>query len=171
MVKSTCCFTGHRPENLYINADESEIYNRILSSVQNAILDGYTMFLCGGCRGADFLFADAVIYSRTKNPSIKLCFVLPCRDQASEWSRDDRDNYSRLLDCADEIICLNDKYKNGCMQQRNRFMVDRSSLLISAYNGTEGGTEYTYKYAQKKHLRIVNVLDRITQETDQLSFL
>ena len=50
-------------------------------------------------------------------------------------------------------------------------MVDRSTLLIAAYNGSAGGTEYTFNYATKKHLRIVNVLDRITEQTDQLSFL
>ncbi len=171
MPKQTCCFTGHRPENLYLNADDGEVYSRILKAVEDAILDGYKVFICGGCRGGDFLFADAVLYARIKNPDIKLCFALPCRDQASEWSRNDRDDYSRLLDSADDIVCLSDKYTVGCMQKRNRHMVDRSSLLIAAYNGTEGGTQYTYNYAQKKHLRIVNVLDRIIPQTDQLSFL
>lgn len=171
MLKSTCCFTGHRPENLYANCDESELYQRILKAVENAVSDGYQYFLCGGSRGADFLFAEAVIYLRTKYPHIKLNFILPCRDQAEQWSREDRDCYSRLLNSADEVICLNDKYKSGCMHQRNRYMVDRSTLLIAAYNGTSGGTEYTYKYAQKKHLRIVDTLDRIIEETEQLSFL
>ncbi len=171
MLKHTCCFTGHRPENLYKNADDGEIYSRILKAVDDAILDGYTFFICGGCRGGDFLFADAVLYARTKHPEIKLLFAIPCRDQASEWNRADRDEYSRLLDSADEIVCLSEKYTNGCMQKRNRYMVDRSTLLIAAYNGSDGGTQYTYNYALKRHLRIVNVLDRITEQTDQLSFL
>ncbi len=171
MLKSTCCFTGHRPENLYKNADDSEVYSRILNAVESAYLDGYTVFICGGCRGGDFLFADAVLYLRTQHPEVKLCFALPCRDQASQWCREDRDEYSRLLDSADEIICLSEKYSAGCMQKRNRYMVDRSTLLIAAFNGSQGGTEYTYNYAFKKHLRIVNVLDRITEESDQLSFL
>ena len=50
-------------------------------------------------------------------------------------------------------------------------MVERSSLLIAAWNGTEGGTEYTYKYAKKRKLRIVDIIDRLPEETDQLSFL
>lgn len=171
MLKHTCCFTGHRPESLYLNADDGEIYSRILKAVENAVLDGYTVFMCGGCRGGDFLFADAVLYAKTKYPEIKLCFALPCSDQANLWERADRDNYSRLLDSADEIVCLSEKFTNGCMQKRNRYMVDRSTLLIAAYNGSAGGTEYTFNYATKKHLRIVNVLDRITEQTDQLSFL
>ena len=171
MPKQTCCFTGHRPENLYKNIDDGELYNRIVKAVENAYLDGYRVFLCGGCRGGDFLFADAVLYARTKHSDIKLCFVLPCRDQAANWYREDRDNYSRLLDSADDIVCLSEKYTSDCMQKRNRYMVDLSTLLIAAYNGTEGGTQYTYGYAQKKHLRITDVLDRITPQTDQLSFL
>ena len=63
------------------------------------------------------------------------------------WSREDRDRYSNLLELGDSVFCLSDKYSNGCMQYRNRVMVERSSLLIAAWNGTEGGTEYTYKYA------------------------
>ncbi len=171
MPNHTCCFTGHRPESLYKNADDGEVYNSIVKAVENAVSDGYTVFICGGSRGGDFLFADAVLYTKIRHPEIKLCIALACRDQASDWSREDRNEFSRLLDSADQIVCLSDRYTSGCMQKRNRYMVEQATLLIAAYNGTQGGTKYTYSYAAKKHLRIVNVLDIIIQESDQLSFL
>ena len=169
----TCCFTGHRPENLFNNEcdTESSINERIVSAVESAICDGYNRFLCGGCRGADFMFAEAVISLKSKYPDIKLEFVLPCRNQSENWNRDDRDRYSSLLDAADSVICLNDTYTKDCMLERDRYLVDHSTLLIAAFNGTKGGTEYTFKYAKRKHIRILNVLTVPVQETAQMSFL
>lgn len=170
---TTCCFTGHRPKDLFAYNSPAEVYARILKAVEDAVEDGYTDFLCGGCIGGDFLFADAVISVRSERPDreIRLNMCLPCRDQAEKWERGDRDRYSGYLQVADSIVCLSDRYTEGCMQKRNRYMVDRSSLLIAAYNGSSGGTEYTYKYARRSGLRTVNLLEIPTQESDQLSFL
>ena len=41
------------------------------------------------------------------------------------------------------------------MQERNRYMVDRSSLLLAVYDDRAGGTFSTVKYAEKKNLTIV----------------
>ncbi len=167
---TTCCFTGHRPPQLTANCPYDELYLRIEKAVADAAADGYTDFLCGGCIGGDFMFADAVLNMRD-SLGIRLHLCLPCRDQADRWSRTDRDRYSDYLQLADSVVCLNDRYVNGCMQQRNRYMVDRSSLLIAAFNGTPGGTDYTLRYAKKLGLRTVNLLEIQDEESDQLSFL
>ncbi|MBQ5890742.1 MAG: DUF1273 family protein [Clostridia bacterium] len=165
-----CCFTGHRPEALFSNAEEREIYELIYAAVEDAVLDGYIEFYCGGCRGGDFLFGETVVALKEKYPEIRLICVLPFRGQSEYWSNEDRDRYADLLDNADEVICLHYNFKKGCMHERNRYMVDRSSLLISAFNGTKGGTEFTFNYAKKQGLRIVNVLTLIGEEDFQLSF-
>ena len=77
-----CCFTGHRPEALFSECGEAEIYGRILAAVEDAILDGYAEFYCGGCRGGDFLFGEAVIELKEKYPEISLVCVLPVRGQS-----------------------------------------------------------------------------------------
>ncbi len=166
-----CCFTGHRPEALFKDEDEYTVYNYILIAVKDAVLDGYTQFMCGGCRGGDILFGEAVNELKKTNDNIRLICVLPYRGQAEGWPGSDRNRYADLLDAADDVICLHDEYSKGCMHQRNRYMVDRSSLLIAAYNGTKGGTEFTVNYAKKQGLRIVNVLTPQGQQSDQLSFL
>ncbi len=167
---NVCCFTGHRPETLYIDNDESEVYGLILKAVEDAILDRYTVFMCGGCRGGDFLFGEAVAELRNTYPEIRLVCVLPFRCQAELWSGEDRNRYADLLDAADEVVCLNDKYTKSCMHERNRYMVDRSSLLIAAYNGAKGGTDYTLSYAKKQGLRTVNLLRVQGEQSAQLSF-
>ncbi|MBQ1283626.1 MAG: DUF1273 family protein [Clostridia bacterium] len=167
---NVCCFTGHRPESLYLYDEEDAVYAHIFKAVEDAIFDRYTVFMCGGCRGGDFLFGEAVAELRNIYPEIRLVCVLPFRGQAELWSGEERNRYADLLDSADEVICLNDKYQKGCMHERNRYMVDRSSLLIAAYNGTKGGTDYTLSYAKKQGLRTVNVLTVKGEISTQLSF-
>jgi predicted Rossmann fold nucleotide-binding protein DprA/Smf involved in DNA uptake len=48
-------------------------------------------------------------------------------------------------------------YDRGCMQRRNRYMVDRSARLIAAYDGLLGGTMYTIHYAMRRGVDVVIV--------------
>ena len=41
------------------------------------------------------------------------------------------------------------------MLERNRYMVNNSSLLIALFNGKPGGTKSTIEYAKKQNLRII----------------
>ena len=43
------------------------------------------------------------------------------------------------------------------MQQRNRHLVDNSSYLICYKRKNTGGTVYTYNYAKKKNLHIIEI--------------
>lgn len=169
-IRYTCCFSGHRPEVLYAyGEDENSIYRAISAAVQDAVLDGYTDFLCGGSRGADMLFARCVADARQYSRDIQLHCILPCRNQAELWSDAERSQYADMLDSADSVICLREKYATGCMQARNRYMVDRSSLLISTYyRGQSGGTKYTVGYARKSGLRVVNLLGAPPTDSNQL---
>ena len=50
-------------------------------------------------------------------------------------------------------------YTKGCMLRRNRYMVDRSSLLIAVYDGTpKGGTMNTLAYALRQGVETI-ILD------------
>lgn len=41
------------------------------------------------------------------------------------------------------------------MLERNKFMVDNSSLIIALFNGLSGGTKTTIDYALKQGLELV----------------
>ena len=46
-------------------------------------------------------------------------------------------------------------YFRGCMQKRNRYMVDNSDIVLAIWNGKEtGGTWNTIKYARSKNKEI-----------------
>ncbi|MBR0282920.1 MAG: hypothetical protein IJQ81_15270 [Oscillibacter sp.] len=48
------------------------------------------------------------------------------------------------------------EYSEGCMLERNRFMVDHVDMLLAVYNGEwRGGTAATVRYAKKSRKRIL----------------
>lgn len=58
---------------------------------------------------------------------------------------------------ADEKIILNEGYKKGCYYQRDRYLVDNSSLCISYQTRKNGGTAYTVDYANKQGIKVINL--------------
>lgn len=159
--EKSCCFTGHRPETLYAEGlNEQEAKMIISNAVNDAIQSGFRLFICGGCRGGDFLFGEVVAEIKKKRSDIFLECAVPCLQQSAKWNSADRERYDNLLSSADRVTVLSSHYYNGCMQNRNRYMVDNSAMLIAMFNGSSGGTAFTVKYAQKKHLTVVNLLDR-----------
>ena len=52
---------------------------------------------------------------------------------------------------------VSEKYTPGCMQRRNRYMVDHASLLIAAHDGLPGGTRNTIEYALRRGVPVVDI--------------
>ncbi len=157
--KDTCCFTGHRPNKLPWGEDESDprclkLKADIAQALENAYDRGYRHFICGMAQGCDLYFCEAVQALRGQRPGITVEAAIPCEEQASRWSEADRDRYFSLVGLCDYETMVQRHYDRACMLRRNRYMVDRSSLLIAAFDGTLGGTMYTVTYAMKKGLEI-----------------
>ena len=92
---------------------------------------------------------------------VSLFVVIPYRGQPSGWDEADIRRYERINKAADGVICLTEHYFRGCMQSRNRYMVDRSSVCVCFLTESAGGTAYTVKYAQKRGLEIWNLAEEI----------
>lgn len=157
---STCCFTGHRPEKLPWRGDEEDprcvaLKERLSAAVEEAYENGIRHFMCGMAQGADFYFCEAVIGLRERHPEITLEAAIPCEEQSARWKERDRERYFSLVARCDYETMVQRHYDRGCMLRRNRYMVDRSGLLIAVYDGLLGGTMYTISYAMKKGLGIV----------------
>ena len=70
---------------------------------------------------------------------------------------DQRRRYERLVAACDFETLVSQAYTATCMQRRDRYMVDHSSLLIAAFDGSPGGTRYTVEYAMRRGLEIVDL--------------
>lgn len=105
--------------------------------------------------GCDLLFAEAVLKLRDLHPEVTLEAAVPCDSQASSWSLTQQARYEHILAESDSVTFVQHQYSPGCMMRRNRYMVDKSSLLLACFNGQPGGTMNTIVYAQRKKLTVI----------------
>ena len=135
----------------------SFLTQRLKEQIETSVKRGYRYFGAGGALGFDTLAAKTVLDLKTTYPEIKLILVLPCKDQARCWKQEDIREYERIKRSADKIVYTSESYFEGCMQKRNRHLVDYSSLCICYMSRTTGGTAYTVKYAKEKNLEVINL--------------
>ncbi len=146
-----CAFTGHR--NLNNCGFDAALLDRV---VRNLIITGTEEFLCGMAVGFDLAAAEAVIYHKQKY-AVKLTACIPCANQTHLFSARIKARYENIIRYCDEVITLAPAYYDGCMLERNRFMVDRCDALVSFLRRNGGGTYYTVNYARKAGKRIIEL--------------
>lgn len=159
----TCCFTGHRAEKLPWKNNESapaclELKARLEGAISAAYEAGFRHFLCGMATGADIYCGEAVAALRDAQPDITLEAAIPFDGQDKAWPAPWRKRYQRLIESCDTVTVLHTMYTPTCMMDRNRYMVDRSALLIAIYDGeSRGGTQNTMLYALRQGVEIVEL--------------
>lgn len=164
MTEKGCCFTGHR----HVSEDVTVMLRARLREAIATLHGerGVTTFYAGGCTGFDTLAAQAVLEYRSDHPAVNLIVVVPYRDQPRRWNEDEKAEYQRILAEASKVVCLADHYYNGCMQKRNRYMVDRSAVCVSYQTKADGGTASTVKYTMSKGLVVCNLAEKSLRVND-----
>lgn len=164
LIKSkSVCFTGHRSQKLSWGFDESDerclkMKENLRIEIEKAIKRGYETFYSGMAIGFDLICVEILLELKKKYSDIKIVGVLPCKTQDRIWHVKDRQRYIELLKQLDGIRCIYDNYIGAeCMLERNRFMVDNSSLMIALFNGLLGGTKSTLDYAFSKGLEVIKI--------------
>lgn len=142
-----CAVTGHRVLSSDFSKEELRAALRALAAA------GVRTFLCGMALGFDLLCAEEVLLLREELP-VRLVACVPCADQAARYPKSARERYERILDRCDERAVLHECYCDGCMFERNRYMVDRADLLLAYFTGRRGGTKYTVGYAEKRGIPV-----------------
>jgi len=162
MRKNTCCFTGHRPHKLHYGFEEDhpdciKLKIQIALEIQAMIGKGCDTFITGMAMGTDIWCAELTIDLRRASTAkgIKLVAVIPYEGQANRWNRDYQERYYNILSKADDVVTLAAHYHEGCMQERNQHIVNRSAHMIAVFNGSGGCTKNTINYARKTGLDTV----------------
>ena len=160
MIK-TCCCTGHRPKGFPFKygvdkQKHNDYLKKLKEKIKLAITEyGITNFISGMALGTDLDFTEIVLKLRKYYPVTLEC-AIPCPNQTSKWNDKDKLRYNGILKRADKINIISERYTTECMLKRNRYMVDKSELVIAVFNGIEkGGTWYTINYAHKENKSIV----------------
>ena len=129
------------------------------AALDTAYEEGYRHFISGMALGCDLYFCEAALELRDHHPGVTVEAAIPCEDQCARWRERDRNRYFSLVERCNYETMVQYRYTAGCMQRRDRYMVDHSGLLIAAYDGmTLGGTMYTLTYAMRQKQKTV-ILD------------
>ncbi len=150
-----CMFTGHRrvPQR-HVQA----LYERMYFLINHYYTkEGCRDFYAGGAMGFDRMAGAAVIEYRRTHPDVKLHLLLPCRDQAARWNAFETQAYQDQLKAADSVTYLADRYYDGCMQERNKALVNHARFCIAYCTEQYGGTVQTVGLAKGAGLRVHNI--------------
>lgn len=155
----SCAFTGHRT----LTEEQGRICRRLLEQlIPRLVRGGVDRFIAGGALGFDTLAAETLLRLRDRDHlPLSLEIAVPCVGQDARWSPAHRARYRQILSEADYVTVLAQEYYSGCMQARNRYMVDRASRLIAFYDRSKqtGGTAMTVEYAEKTGRNLFNLTD------------
>lgn len=55
------------------------------------------------------------------------------------------------------MTVLEERYTDGCMLRRNRYMVEHADILMTVFDGSPGGTAATVRYAKSRGLRLITL--------------
>ena len=148
-----CCFTGHRPEKL--NTSEKEVKAALRKQIDQAVHDGFTVFITGMARGVDLWAAEIVLDLRKRNKEIRLICAIPHDGFEARWSPSWQELYRYVLAEADLTRIISKGYHTGVYQVRNEWMVNHSTRVITVFNGQPSGTKNTIDYAYRQGVPVV----------------
>jgi len=178
----SCAFTGPRFNGKPTESSEQHPFTltprakqTLKRIIQTQYQKGLRRFYCGCAFGADLEAGELVLNMKQEYPDMELYCVLPYANQAARWSPELQDRYHALLDQADQVIVLRERFVRGCYHARNRYMVDHADLVIAVGYLQEipspvpqptpktSGTEYTVQYALRHQIPVI-ALDGTTRD-------
>lgn len=142
--------TGHRPDKL---ENDYALTSDLVRGIKRIILDylqtyniGELTLISGMALGIDTLFAFIALHDL----HCPLIAAVPFKGQESRWNQTARNRYNNIL--YNPLTTVHTvspgEYSIEKMQARNRWMVDNCDLLISVWDGTDGGTANCTRYAK-----------------------
>lgn len=153
----TCCFTGHRK---IAKAEYKTVKERVQKVIEELLKKGVIYYVNGMAAGFDLITASIVLEMKQQYPKLQLILVLPCKNQTDKWRNSaDIALYESIIKKADKVVCIAEQYYDGCMQARNKHLVNNSSYCICYKRYEAGGTYQTVKYAKENGLVIYNVAE------------
>ena len=136
-----CCGFGHRVMLMDIEKPLQAVLERLVAE------RGVRVFYAGGMGEFDELFARTVRSMKRDCPFLRLVLVLP---YLTERLNMDKVFYEALYD---EILIpaeLEGVHPKAAIGLRNRWMVDRSDIVIAALHRDFGGAAAAVRYAKNR---------------------
>lgn len=158
------CFTGHRE----LSDMEKKIIAIRLAKLLAKLASEHGLCNCyaGGAIGFDTLATLTVLSVKKRIPNLKLHLILPCEGQEKAWNEEQKNAYYMIKEQADSMRILSPFFYNGCMQIRNRALLENADLCIAYLRPTtaSGGALNTVLQATKLGIPIINLADTESED-------
>ena len=161
-IMMSVAFTGYRPQKLSFgnnldHPDALRLKQNLRTEYEKLIKRGFRQFLTGGALGCDIMAAEVILELKKKYRRAKIShwLCMPCLDYNAKWSEEDKERLEKIKQDSIYFYVSDTPYFRGCMQKRNRYMVDTSRVLLAVYDGQSGGTHNTVEYAKSKNRKVV----------------
>ena len=156
-IGQSAMFTGHRCIPI---AEREALKNALDATIRDLFQKGIRNFISGAALGFDTMAAKAVCRVRDSGLPITLTLAIPCMHQELRWPSKAQEAYTDLFAVADHVVYTSyTPYYQGCMQVRNRYMVEHSSVCVAYFNGHQGGTAATWRLANRLGRLVINLCE------------
>ncbi len=159
LLSNSVAFTGHRKIAFCAGDDMPALRRRLDMLLRQLYGRGYRYYYSGMAVGFDMVAARAVLELRRSYPDVRLIAAVPFAGQARRFPAAERVEYERLLAAADRVDVLSEEYEPHIYLRRDRYMVERASVVAAWFDGRSGGTAYTVSFARSLGREVVNLFD------------
>jgi len=154
-ISKAVSFTGHRPEPIGgygPNQTKDEICAFLRQTIKKLSDEGFDEFISGAALGVDQWAADVVI-----EMGLRLTIALPFAGYGENWPQESRDYLEAQKAKASKIVIVCEgEYKPHKNHERNKWMLDNSSIVVVVWNGSaEGGTASACRGLKKSGKRYI----------------
>lgn len=158
--------TGHRPNGLpkqYGYNLNNEAWSKIKEYIEVTIEECYKyatqneklILITGMALGVDTVFWEVAAKLRKSNKNIKIEAAVPFVGQEKKWTHESQKQYKQMLSESDKVTIVSEGgFATYKMMTRNRYMVNKSDIIIAVICKETGGTAQCVKYA-KEHNKVV----------------
>lgn len=158
--------TGHRPNGLpkqYGYNLNNEAWSKIKEYIEVTIEECYKYatqneeltLVSGMALGVDTAFWEVAAKLRKNNQNIRIEAALPFVGQEKKWTEKSQKQYKKMLSESDKVTIVSEGgFATYKMMARNRYMVNKSDIIIAVICKETGGTAQCIKYA-KEHNKVV----------------
>lgn len=158
--------TGHRPNGLpreYGYNLYNEAWSKLKEYIEVTIQESYKFaapneeltLVTGMALGVDSAFWEIADKLRKNNPNIRIEAALPFVGQEKNWTEESQKQYKKMLSESDKVTIVSEGgFTTYKMMARNRYMVNKSDIVIAVICKKTGGTANCINYA-KEHNKLV----------------
>lgn len=151
--------TGHRPDKLNNEYNlrgplSSSLFQKTKAAIE---IINPKLMISGMALGYDMIFANVAI-----RVGVPFVAAIPFIGQEKKWPEESQQLYHNILRYAQDIVIVSEGgYSAKKMQVRNEWMVDKSNMVIAAWDGSDGGTANAVKYAKQTGKAVLRLNPKI----------